>query len=76
MLNELNKIQEAQGFISRVALEELAQREGISPSELFGFVTFFNSFRIHPKGKIHLNLCYGTCMLHPRRKIDLRAPGG
>ncbi len=60
LLNELNKIQEERGFISRESVEELAQREGLTPSQLFGFVTFFNSFRIHPKGKIHLNVCYGT----------------
>jgi len=60
LLNELHQIQQEHGFISREAIETLAEQKGCSPSELFGFISFFNSFRIHPKGKIHISLCYGT----------------
>lgn len=60
LLNVLNQIQEKEGFISRSAIETLAQQENLSPAELYGFITFFNSYRTKPLGKIHLSLCFGT----------------
>lgn len=56
----LQEIQESEGFISEVSIEEVGNRLGIPSSKIYGVATFYNQFRFEPKGKNHIQVCRGT----------------
>lgn len=41
-------------------LTHVAQKMGVSLTELFGLVTFYRSFRLTPRGKHLITVCMGT----------------
>lgn len=56
----LQAIQRHQGYLSREAMEAVAQHLHISPSEVYGVASFYNQFRFHPPGKHQIKVCLGT----------------
>ncbi len=59
-INILNKVQAQKGFIPRDILIELAERAGLPESQIYGMVSFFNSYRLCPVGQHRIQICYGT----------------
>jgi NADH-quinone oxidoreductase subunit E len=56
----LQEVQEAQGYLSREAITRIATHLGLPPSKVYGVATFYNQFRFHAPGKLHVQVCRGT----------------
>lgn len=56
----LQRIQQADGFLSTDAICRAARRLKISENEVYGVATFYAQFRFNPPGKHHVKVCLGT----------------
>ena len=56
----LQDVQEADGFISKEAVEKVGEYLDLPASKIFGVATFYNQFRFTPVGKFHIEICRGT----------------
>jgi NADH-quinone oxidoreductase subunit E len=56
----LQAAQDHYGFIPAHAIEHISAATGISPSKIYGVITFYNQFRLQPMGKYVIRLCQGT----------------
>ncbi len=56
----LQEVQQKLGYISREAMERIAVFLDIPPSAVWGVVTFYNQFRLNPRGKNPVDVCMGT----------------
>ena len=56
----LQQIQEHLGYIPRYALTQISTTLKIPISRIYGVVTFYHQFRLHPEGKHRITLCKGT----------------
>jgi len=56
----LQEIQDNIGYITEEAVLKIGKHLNISSSKIYGVATFYNQFRFYPKGKNHIQLCYGT----------------
>lgn len=56
----LQKVQEELGYLPREAIDEIARTLRISPSEIFGVISFYAQFRTTPRGKHIVRICRGT----------------
>jgi NADH-quinone oxidoreductase subunit E len=56
----LQEVQEADGFISRQAIQEIGEGLGLPASKIYGVATFYNQFRFTPLGEYHVQICRGT----------------
>lgn len=56
----LQKVQEELGYLSEEAVAEIARFLRISPSEIFGVISFYAQFRTTPSGKHVVRVCRGT----------------
>ncbi len=60
MVTVLQEMQEAFGFLPRLALQQVSVGTGVSLAELYGLATFYPQFRLAPVGKYIINVCTGT----------------
>ncbi len=60
LLLVLQKIQGVFGYVPKPTVEMVAQSLGVSPSEIFGVLTFYNRFHLSPRGKHTVRACRGT----------------
>lgn len=56
----LQEVQEAEGYLSRVRVEEIGKLLKLSTGKIYGVATFYNQFRFQPKGRYHIQVCRGT----------------
>lgn len=56
----LQDVQDAEGFISKEAVEKVGEYLHLPASKIFGVATFYNQFRFTPLGKYHIEICRGT----------------
>lgn len=56
----LQKVQEELGYLPREAVEEIGRVLRISPSEIYGVITFYAQFRTTPRGRHIVRVCRGT----------------
>lgn len=56
----LQKVQEELGYLPREAIEEIGRVLRISPSEIYGVITFYAQFRTSPRGRHVVRVCRGT----------------
>jgi NADH-quinone oxidoreductase E subunit len=56
----LQEIQKEFGYISRENMTLVSKRLGIPLVKLYGVVTFYALFRLHPEGKYRISICRGT----------------
>lgn len=60
LISILEKIQEKFGYLSDVALREVAERTRKSLVDVYGVATFYKNFRLKPRGKHLVSICLGT----------------
>ncbi|MDD5308310.1 MAG: NADH-quinone oxidoreductase subunit NuoE [Deltaproteobacteria bacterium] len=66
----LQKVQNAEGYLSQEAITHVGKRLKLSPSAVYGVATFYNQFRFQPLGKYHFMLCRGTaCHVKGSKKL-------
>jgi NADH-quinone oxidoreductase subunit E len=56
----LQDIQKELGYVPENAVDLVAGELGISPTRIYGIITFYEQFRLHPPGKHSLKVCQGT----------------
>ena len=56
----LQKVQNHLGFIPESALEEIARFTRTPVASVYGIVTFYEQFRLHPVGRHIVKVCRGT----------------
>jgi len=56
----LQKIQSAYGYLPRPVLLEMSKKTGISASQIYGVVTFYEQFHLEPHGRHTIKCCRGT----------------
>ncbi|MCD6452749.1 MAG: NADH-quinone oxidoreductase subunit NuoE [Dehalococcoidales bacterium] len=56
----LQEIQQTYGYVSKAAIQRIAENINVSASEIFGIVTFYAQFRLEPLGKNLIKVCHGT----------------
>jgi len=56
----LHEVQETFGYIPKDVQEFMAHELKIPLSEIYGVVTFYSRFSLHPKGKNRVSVCMGT----------------
>jgi len=56
----LQEVQDVIGFITEESVVKIGQHLNIPASTIYGVASFYNQFRFSPKGKYHVQVCYGT----------------
>jgi NADH-quinone oxidoreductase E subunit len=56
----LQEVQEAEGYLSKESVTQIAEKLHLPSSKIFGVATFYNQFRFKPLGKYHIQICRGT----------------
>ena len=56
----LHKVQEEQGYISKTAATEVANRTGNPLARVYGTMSFYHLFKTVKPGKNTINICLGT----------------
>lgn len=60
MIGLLQDVQDACGYLSHDAILSIGRHINRPASKVYGVATFYNQFRFHPLGKVHMQLCRGT----------------
>ena len=56
----LQGIQDEYGYVPKVAVEYVAERLNVYPSQIYGVLTFYAQFHLKPRGKFIIRVCMGT----------------
>lgn len=56
----LQAAQNHYGYIPEHAILQISAATGSQPAQIYGVITFYNQFRLHPMGKYVIRLCQGT----------------
>ena len=56
----LQDIQDTFGYVSEEAVDSIARELSISPTRIYGILTFYAQFRFSPPGRHSLKVCQGT----------------
>ncbi len=56
----LQRIQQAEGYLSAGAVSRAARWLKVPESEVYGVATFYAQFRFNPPGRHHIRACLGT----------------
>lgn len=56
----LQGVQDAYGYIPRVAADLIAERLNVYPSQIYGVLTFYSQFHLKPRGRFIIRVCMGT----------------
>lgn len=66
----LQDVQARYGYLSGPQLEQVARYLKLSPSEVYGVLTFYAQFRLIPPGDTMVRVCAGTaCHVRGAKKI-------
>ncbi len=60
LIHILHKVQKDFGYIPPEAVSSIARYLRISESEIYGVLTFYKAFTLHPRGKHVVTICMGT----------------
>ena len=70
LIQILNEVQEAYGYVPRNAQLEISKYLDIPMAEIYGVITFYSRFSLKPKGKYNVAVCLGTaCFVKGSEKI-------
>ncbi len=56
----LQDIQKELGYVPEEAVDIVARELGVSPTRIYGILTFYGQFRLIPPGEHSLKVCQGT----------------
>ena len=56
----LHKVQEEQGYISREAVDQVAEMLDVPLAKIWGVITFYHFFKLNKPGKYNIQVCLGT----------------
>lgn len=56
----LQGIQDEYGYVPRQAVDLVAERLNVYPSQIYGVLTFYAQFHLKPRGKFIIRVCMGT----------------
>jgi NADH-quinone oxidoreductase subunit E len=56
----LQDIQKELGYVPEKAVDIVAAELGLSPTRIYGIITFYEQFRLQPPGEHSLKVCQGT----------------
>ncbi len=66
----LQQVQERYGYLPASSIEEAARFLKLSPSEVYGVLTFYAQFRLIPPGETTVKVCQGTaCHVRGAKRI-------
>ena len=66
----LQQVQERYGYLPGSAIEQAARFLKLSPSEVYGVLTFYAQFRLIPPGEKTVKVCQGTaCHVRGAKRI-------
>ena len=66
----LQDIQSAYGYISPESMQAVSDHAGVPITQAYSVATFYQSFRLEPKGEHELRVCLGTaCHLKGGQRI-------
>lgn len=60
LITLLQEVQDACGYLSRDAILSISRHIDMPASKIYGVATFYNQFRFHPLGRVHIQICRGT----------------
>ncbi len=60
LISILQGLQNKYGYLSFDNLNYVSEKMDISLEEIYSVVTFYNEFKLSPKGKYEINICLGT----------------
>jgi NADH-quinone oxidoreductase subunit E len=60
LITMLQEVQDAEGFLSKDAVQAIGKHLGLPTSKVYGVATFYNQFRFQAMGKYHVQVCRGT----------------
>ncbi len=70
LLPILHEVQHTFGYVGQEAIEKIAEHVGMTPSQVFGVMTFYADFRTEPPGKNVVSVCDGpACYARGMEKI-------
>ena len=72
MLDALQKVQNALGYVPPESVPEIATLLGVSPSDVAGVLSFYHDLRTHPPGRHTIRYCMGESCLAMRAKDSLK----
>lgn len=56
----LQQVQDKLGYVPQEAIYGISERLGVPASEVYGVLTFYAQFRLHPRGRNVIRVCRGT----------------
>ena len=56
----MQEIQELEGYLSKQAMQYIAEKTGVGAADIYGVATFYTMFRLKPQGKHTIRICKGT----------------
>ena len=60
LLDVLRRVQDRLGYLPEEAINRVARHLRLSPSEVYGVVTFYSHLRLTPRGRYLVRVCRGT----------------
>lgn len=60
LIQILQEVQKAAGYISNQAVSRISEHLRISRSQIFGVASFYSQFKFYPPGKHSIRICLGT----------------
>ncbi len=60
LISVLQDLQKKEGYLSFDSLSYMAEKLDISLEEIYSVATFYNGFKLTPKGKYEISICLGT----------------
>lgn len=70
LIQSLQQIQEAYGYLPENALQSLSKHLGLSLTEIFSVASFYKMFYFTPRGKKIAKVCLGTaCYVRGSKKV-------
>lgn len=60
LISILQEIQEKFGYIPEEGIKSISKHLHLPGSSIYGVLSFYHQFRLQPRGKYHIQLCYGT----------------
>ena len=74
LIEVLHQVQETLGYVPVEAQDRIAEALGLPISQVYGVVTFYHFFSMHPRGDHTIKACLGTaCYVRGARKRVLGA---